>query len=125
MIYSVSPPESESQQYKPDELITFLVNIPDGMKLKKNSIFISGTLNVSKTGGVLVANDKVLYDSNSGIHSFFKNVSTTLINNKSGMESMVENISFYNRFAKMFYETNRDYQNQALSNRWQACRLGE
>ena len=116
MIYSVSPPESESLQYRPDELITFLVNIPDGMKLKKNSIFVSGALNVSKSAGVLVANDKVLYDSNSGIHSFFKNVSTTLINNKIGMESMVENISFYNRFAKMFYETNRDYQNQALSN---------
>jgi hypothetical protein len=116
MIYSVSPPESESTEYKADELITFLINIPVGMKLKKNSIYVAGSLTVEKTGGVLVANDKVLYDGNAGIHAFFKNISTTFMNSRLGIESMVENISFYNRFAKMFYEINKDFQNQTLSN---------
>jgi len=116
MIYSVSPPESESTEYKPDELITMVIPIPDKMKNKKNSIYISGSLSVLKTGGVLVANDKVLYDGNAGIHSFIKNMTTTFINTKKNVESMAENISFYNRYAKMFYETNKDFQNQALSN---------
>jgi hypothetical protein len=116
MIYSVSPPESESTDYNADELITFLVNIPQGMKLKKNSIYTAGSLVVEKTGGIVVIADRVTYDGNAGIHSFFKNMTTTLINTKMGIESMVENISFYNRYAKMFYETNKDFQNQSLSN---------
>jgi len=116
MIYSVSPPESESTQYNPDQLVTFLVSIPEKMTLKRGSINISGSLPVEKTGGVLDLNDKVVYDGNSGIHSFFKNMTTTFIKKSVSLDSMVENVSFYNRYAKMYFETNKDFQNQTLSN---------
>ena len=115
MIYSYIPPEAESSSYRPDELLTFVIPIEQGKTLKKGSLFCAGSLEVSKTGGVVVEADKLLYDGNAGIHAFFKNISTTYTDIE-GNDNLIENVSYYNRFAKMYFEASRDYQNQCLSN---------
>jgi hypothetical protein len=117
MKYHAVVPDTNLPSYTENDLLTFVIPIAPNEELEQQSIYISGTLTTTKNSGPavpLASADLVTYDAQAGIHGFFRSVIVS-VNGGNG-ENVVENISNYNRYAKMFYEANQHYITQGLTN---------
>jgi len=116
-LYRSLPPSAQSSQYNPNALIPIDIPIDSGMALLVGSIRISGTLHAESAPNTpLVVADGVKYDSQAGIHGMVNSFVSTLRNADGTEENTVENLPYYNRYAKMLFEANQSYYSQALSN---------
>ena len=109
---TISPDTNSPSGFSDSDLITFIVPVDPGMEVVAGSIYISGSLTVSKTGGVLVVGDGVEYDSLAGIHSFFDNI-VTYVNRGQGDEIRENAISYWN-YAHTLFEAKAHWLTHAL-----------
>jgi len=117
--YRVITPESESSSYKPNTIINFNVPIPSGYTFAMGSLRITGNLTVTKADPPvpLDGTENVAYDSQAGIHGFIRNIVSTVSNVNTGMETVIENISYYNRYCKSYFEAGEHFYSQALNSK--------
>jgi len=99
LYYNVAQPQNIKGSYSPFDQIDFLVKIPAGREIKKNSFRISGTLNVRVLEGTVDrpvdSTDSVFFNQYCGVHSLFRSF-TESVNDQT-----VENIAYYPRWVGM------------------------
>ncbi len=98
--YNASQPINIQSVYTDNNVVEFLLKMPTGRQLKAGSMRLNGYLKVLKTNpaGVVSSiedNDKVFLNSYAGVHSFFRNVNSS-INNRT-----IESLLNYPRYVSM------------------------
>jgi len=113
LYYNVAQPQNIKGSYSPFDQIDFLVKIPAGREIKKNSFRISGTLNVRVLEGTVDrpvdSTDSVFFNQYCGVHSLFRSF-TESVNDQT-----VENIAYYPRWVGMKKQANNPHT-QTYSN---------
>lgn len=102
-----------------NRLFKFSIKINQLEKLMKGSIKISGKLKVFKRNPAvpLVIGDNVYFDAQTGVHSLFNLINTSVTSKDGKYSGMIENLSQYPLLAKIFNVTNKHYNNQYSSNK--------
>lgn len=107
--YSLVNPLTNQSSYSEGDVIDFIVTIPTGMQMRKNSIRLNGRVNVqciNTVGGNLVnisADDKVYINGNVGAHGFFNNWNVEFLN------GVQETITEYGRYVAAKSEASKFY----------------
>ena len=100
LYYNSAQPTNIKSTYNPYDTVDFLVKMPANRSMKQGSLRLSGFLKVSKilSNGTTVPieeTDSVFTNQWCGVHSVFKNVSTSV------NERIVENLQNYPRWSAM------------------------
>ena len=89
-------PQDKKAEYLPSDTVEFKLSF-EGRKYKKNSLRISGSLQIQQAAATIVAAaTNMFYDSSTGVHGFFSEFATNM-----EQVGIIENISNYPRLYKM------------------------
>lgn len=95
-------PRSQKDSYNPNDNISFLIRIPDGMELVRGSITVQGELLYTKNGAKInLLTDNIFFDGQAGIHCFFDNWVTNVQS-----VGITEHLNEYARYVKMLEQVN-------------------
>lgn len=114
-MYKNLPPQNPQDKYEPSKFVDFDIDLTDDLDINKQSVYISGNLYNFVNKAPLTPDLNVSYDPQAGIHSFFRSISCTVIDN-NGRSNTIENISEYPRYCKMYFEANTFFETQSLQN---------
>ena len=95
LIYNATQPSSLKSTYGENDILDFIIKLPQGRSIVAGSFRLSGNIVVSTSQGALKAEDSVHLDPFAGIHSVIRSVNTQVNN------STIENVQMYNRNVSM------------------------
>ena len=94
-LYNYLYPTSQKASYTSGDQVDFLLSFPN-KSIVRNSVRISGSLQVNSTGTTILAGQKVYYDATSGVHVCFNNVTVS-----TQARGVIEIQQDYARYVKM------------------------
>lgn len=112
MSYQSVSPNSARDNYRPGEIVDFIINLPAGREIVAGSFRLSGSLQVTKAANFatpMTGTEQIFYDSKAGAHALINQVQCSL----NGMT--IENFPHYARFAKQ-YNVCQESDIQAVGN---------
>ena len=95
LLYNASQPSSLKSTYGENDILDFIIKLPQGRSIVANSFRLSGNIVVSTNKGAITEGDSIHLDPFAGIHSIIRSVNTQVNN------STIENIQLYNRNVAM------------------------
>jgi len=95
LLYNATQPSSLKSTYGENDILDFIIKLPQGRSIVANSFRLSGNMVVSTTKGAITEGDSIHLDPFAGMHSIIRSVNTQVNN------STIENIQLYNRNVAM------------------------
>lgn len=95
LLYNATQPSSLKSTYGENDILDFIIKLPQGRSIVANSFRLSGNMVVSTNKGAITEGDAIHLDPFAGMHSIIRSVNTQVNN------STIENVQLYNRSVSM------------------------
>ena len=95
LLYNATQPSSLKSTYGENDILDFIIKLPQGRSIVANSFRLSGNIVVSTNKGAITEGDAIHLDPFAGMHSIIRSVNTQVNN------STIENVQLYNRIVSM------------------------
>jgi hypothetical protein len=95
LLYNATQPSSLKSTYGENDILDFIIKLPQGRSIVANSFRLSGNIVVSTNKGAITEGDSIHLDPFAGMHSIIRSVNTQVNN------STIENVQLYNRNVSM------------------------
>jgi hypothetical protein len=95
LLYNATQPSSLKSTYGENDILDFIIKLPQGRSIVANSFRLSGNMVVSTNKGAITEGDAIHLDPFAGMHSIIRSVNTQVNN------STIENVQLYNRIVSM------------------------
>lgn len=109
MAYILVKPLAQKDQYNPNDIVDFLIDVGAGNEVVGNSLRFEGELFTTQEGDFPSTDILLSMDSRSGAHGLFQQVVTQFA------DRTVENLNFYPRYVAMKSDTNEVVSNKMAS----------
>jgi hypothetical protein len=109
MAYILVKPLAQKDQYNPNDIVDFLIDVGAGNEVVGNSLRLEGELFATQDGDFPQTDMLLAIDSRSGAHGIFQQMVTQF------SDRTVENMNFYPRYVAMKSDTNEVVSNKMAS----------
>lgn len=109
MAYILVKPLAQKDQYNPNDIVDFLIDVGAGNEVVGNSLRLEGELFVTQQGDFPETTTLLSIDSRAGAHAVFQQVVTQF------SDRVVENMTFYPRYVAMKSDTCETVENKMAS----------
>jgi hypothetical protein len=109
MAYVLVKPLAQKDQYNPNDIVDFLIDVGASNQVVGNSLRLEGEIYATQTGNFPASTTLLSIDSRSGAHGLFQQVVTSF------SDRVVENLNFYPRYVAMKSDTNEVVVNKMAS----------
>jgi hypothetical protein len=109
MAYILVKPLAQKDQYNPNDIVDFLIDVGAGNEVVGNSLRLEGEIFVTQQGDFPATDALLSMDSRCGAHALFQQMVTQF------SDRTVENLNFYPRYVAMKSDTNEVISNKMAS----------